>query len=1078
MADIELATAYISLVAETRGLSRDIQRELGRVGDRAGREAGDDFSSSFTRNARSARADVRGAADGAGRAGSAAGGDFASGFGRSASSGIEGSLDDAMSNAGGGRGGGAGMDMAGGFLEGFGGKIGMLGAAGGPIGMALTAAAGLGLAAGGLLAKGVMDGFGQMQSRDLIQARLGINDAAMQTIGTAAGGAFSNAWGESVQANMETAQMAIQGGILNGEETAAGMQPVIENLNVVNDLIGGDMATTVRATGSLMKNGLAADAEGAFDLITKAYQRGGGVADDLIDSVMEYGNGWKQTGFSGEFSMGLITQAMANGVDNTDRAADAIREFGRRMYEESDTIAGAIGDLGLPVDDLMGKLKSGGPEAEAAFDQIFDAIRQIEDPAKRAATAQALLGDTAGDFINAFTNWDPSTASKSFGTVAGAAQQAADTMSSNPMAKWESAMNTISVQADELKLSLAEAFAPMAEKLGAWVAEHKPEIIGFFTDLGSGMLTLLDYGAAATSGLLRMWGNTSGYLMDMIGGMISAFGSFGETVGGIVKYIPGMEGVGEAIEGGGRAAQAFGDKVGGMREGALALADTIDGTVRPGLQGARDDLRNAGDQAANSAALMRDLGGSVTAIPGSKDITIADNSPETIARLESLGLKVIRTPSGIRVTATTDEAQGTIDALLNQKRTMWVDVKTRLDRGEIDFGQAYSLTTGGTPRQNAKGGYISGPGTGTSDSILSWLSNGEFVEPAHAVTPETLPLLEAIRGGWVPPASLLHDMLPGFASGGMVGFNRDAAVGKAQSHNGEPYVYGELDCSGYLSEVFNAGTGESVRFVTGSDFAGMGWAPGYDPNGFSIGTDGGVGENGHMAGTLYGVNIESDGSNGIQYGGSADGAQDFPMVWHWPGASGGDDPASESLSGLTAQSAPGIGIGAGGGITGGGSGTSGTSGGTGASSAGSASAAVSVFVTNWPGSFTPATPGSPMGATTPAVDATPATELDPNAFDPQKRAAEFGNQVGDIGTNAALDILGISKPGGFIGALLSPEVAEAARQTVGGITAGAQSWRPGVQIDNHVTVSSDQEQLRKLLEMNKRLLMQYGGAMP
>ncbi|NKS02687.1 hypothetical protein GS528_17215, partial [Rhodococcus hoagii] len=88
-----------------------------------------------------------------------------------------------------------------------------------------------------------------------------------------------------------------------------------------------------------------------------------------------------------------------------------------------------------------------------------------------------------------------------------------------------------------------------------------------------------------------------------------------------------------------------------------------------------------------------------------------------------------------------------------------------------------------------------------------------------------------------------------FANGGI--FDGDAAVAKAKAHNGEGYVYGGLDCSGYLSEVFNAGTGQSVRFVTGSDFEAMGWEPGYDPNGFSIGTDKGVGENGHMAGSLF-----------------------------------------------------------------------------------------------------------------------------------------------------------------------------------------------------------------------------------
>jgi hypothetical protein len=58
----------------------------------------------------------------------------------------------------------------------------------------------------------------------------------------------------------------------------------------------------------------------------------------------------------------------------------------------------------------------------------------------------------------------------------------------------------------------------------------------------------------------------------------------------------------------------------------------------------------------------------------------------------------------------------------------------------------------------ADGGLISGPGTGTSDSILAAVSNGEFVVRADAAR-ENLPLLQMINAGQVPR----------FASGGMVG---------------------------------------------------------------------------------------------------------------------------------------------------------------------------------------------------------------------------------------------------------------------------------------------------------------------
>lgn len=58
----------------------------------------------------------------------------------------------------------------------------------------------------------------------------------------------------------------------------------------------------------------------------------------------------------------------------------------------------------------------------------------------------------------------------------------------------------------------------------------------------------------------------------------------------------------------------------------------------------------------------------------------------------------------------------------------------------------------------ATGGYISGPGTGTSDSIPAALSNGEYVMTAGAVSRLGLPVLDALNAGKVPK----------FAAGGLV----------------------------------------------------------------------------------------------------------------------------------------------------------------------------------------------------------------------------------------------------------------------------------------------------------------------
>jgi hypothetical protein len=70
---------------------------------------------------------------------------------------------------------------------------------------------------------------------------------------------------------------------------------------------------------------------------------------------------------------------------------------------------------------------------------------------------------------------------------------------------------------------------------------------------------------------------------------------------------------------------------------------------------------------------------------------------------------------------------------------------------------------------NAAGGYQRGPGTGTSDSIVARVSNGEFIVNA-AATARHRPLLEAVNS---------NRPLPRFAAGGFVGARTSGSDGAA-----------------------------------------------------------------------------------------------------------------------------------------------------------------------------------------------------------------------------------------------------------------------------------------------------------
>lgn len=119
-------------------------------------------------------------------------------------------------------------------------------------------------------------------------------------------------------------------------------------------------------------------------------------------------------------------------------------------------------------------------------------------------------------------------------------------------------------------------------------------------------------------------------------------------------------------------------------------------------------------------------------------------------------------------------------------------------------------------------GMLSGPGSGTSDSILGWpamvrVSNGEFVTRAKQ-TAKFLPLLHAINSD-SPIAALFANLL-GFDDGGQVGASQQVS-GLA----GIPYAMGgfsgsSLDCSGLVSAVVNSYLGRpmfSSRMSTPSE---------------------------------------------------------------------------------------------------------------------------------------------------------------------------------------------------------------------------------------------------------------------
>lgn len=891
--DVASATDVAERAMRDAVTASDRMEAAHRRAARAAEQGGRDAVDALERTQR----ELRATAQQAERSGDEAGSGFADRF----TSGIEG-----MGGAAEGAGGSAG----GSFIAGFAPRVAGLGAKGGPIGAALAGVAVLGLAAGAVIANAIADGMEQEATQDRIQAQLGINEETARRIGEAAGAAFSNGWGESAESNMDAAKKAIQNGVLTGEEDTGTFKSTIENLDIISQKLDGDVSESVQAVGALMTSGLAKDAQQAFDLIARGADGTTNKGEDLLEVIREYSAGWKQTGFSAEYTLGLISQATDNGVDNADRAGDAIREFGRRIYEEGDTIKETLTGLNLDSESLFEAFKRGGPDAEAAFDQVFDAIRQIEDPVERASAAQALLGDTAGDFIGAFTQWDPSQAVKKFGDVEGAAANAGKTLSDNTAGAFTAAKNSIEMSSADIKLALAQAFGPALTDVANWVSTHKPEIIGFFTGLADAGFTTLDAILAFTSGSLRFlaeWGEVVGATM---GNALQAIGGFAEFAGGIIKHLPGMKSMGEEIEGAGEKTQWYADQVQSSSEKLNGLADMID-DARPGIREMGDDVRAAGDRAETSARLMQALGGSVKDIPDDKTIVIESNTPEQTEKLKALGLKVETLPDGkFKVTANTAEGQDAIDAFIGNNDGKSVDMFVDLRQRQIGYWQSQGVSEQDAPLMqgptpvlgvNAAGGARSAPGTvggggGTfadgklpdeallrpagGRGLVQWAEEGAgpweaFIPGAESKRPRAVGILRDV-------ADRFGYGLVQMADGGIVNA-RDLASSMAWAKSMDPAKYlmggfstNAIDCSGAVSGAVNEAVGvpafdSRMSTVTeGSWLQAKGATLGKGgPGTLRIGWwDQGGGANGHTALTYPdGTNFESNGSEGVVVGG-------------------------------------------------------------------------------------------------------------------------------------------------------------------------------------------------------------------
>lgn len=607
---------------------------------------------------------------------------------------------------------------------------------------------------------------------DRLQALTGLDPAAAQRLGNAAGEAYANNFGDSIESNMDATRLALQFRIIDPAATTRDAQLVVQGLAGIADVLGEDVQPVAKAVASLLSSGVAKSATEAFDLIATGARNGVDRGEDLLDTLTEYPALFQRLGLTGPEALGLISQGLNAGARNSDLAADALKEFQIRATDASEQSAEGFRALGLDAEEMTAKIAAGGEGAREGLDQVLDGLRAIEDPVQRNAAAVALFGTQAEDLGAALFAMDLSNAVDQLGQVTGAAQTMFDTLADNDASKIEQAQRNIEVAAQGIQGALAQAFSEPLGDFADWVSQNRGPVLQFFSELVNGAI---DFGIGATESfgsfvsgpladaidgvaqLLSLWpigqntddlrnladdmrgfeSNTDDAVakLEEMRGQFNGFADAQVALGFVndaaLRTADAVSNVNVAVDGL-NTANLQGTEAGrALDEQLQAVASSLDAEYQSALLAGESQENLRGRYDSTSQALMGQLTAmgltqeqaqslidTVLKTPDEAVTVYSSNASAEAAIVDNLGQKIVQLPDGnFIVVADTSPAQRAVDDFIARNATKQVNIATSW--------------SGGLAR--ASGGPIYGPGGPRDDLVPVMASNGEHMLTAAEV---------------------------------------------------------------------------------------------------------------------------------------------------------------------------------------------------------------------------------------------------------------------------------------------------------------------------------------------------------
>ncbi|WP_233416669.1 phage tail tape measure protein, partial [Streptomyces sp. N35] len=186
---------------------------------------------------------------------------------------------------------------------------------------------------------------GQVTAR--LGAQLGATPAEAAKYGKIAGQLYSKGVTGDFQQAADAIRATMTAGLAPPGATTAQLEQISTKAADLANTFEVDLGQATNAVGQMMKTGLAANADEAFDVMTRGFQVMGPRADDLADTFNEYSVQFQNMGLSAEMATGILAQGMKAGARDTDLVADTIKEFSLEAVQGGEKVRGGFELIGL-----------------------------------------------------------------------------------------------------------------------------------------------------------------------------------------------------------------------------------------------------------------------------------------------------------------------------------------------------------------------------------------------------------------------------------------------------------------------------------------------------------------------------------------------------------------------------------------------------------------------------------------------------------------------------------------------------------------------------------------------------------